>query len=128
MKRTRLYLTGIGEILTESAEKKIEQGESHKIPTCDGGKTADWYEDMALDIPPELEERLKVQDKGITLEDEDFEETYSQVVVYEDQIKFIVTDYTGTTVFLDGDISVTVTETADEIDEYLDYLHRTEWE
>ncbi len=128
MKRIRLSLTGIGEVLTESAEKKLEQGESFKVPTCDNGQTADWYEDMAIPIPPELEKRLKEQNNGVELEDEDFEQVTSDIVVYEDQIKVMVTDDEFTTIFLQDGLTITVLETSEEIDFYLDFLTRTWWE
>lgn len=115
-------LTGFGEILKESAEKKLEQGNSSKTPTCDNGKTAEWYEDMALPIPRELEERLDKQDGVIQLEDEDFEEIYTEIMVYSEDIKLAVTDRGLTTVFLKDDLTITVIETAEEIDDYLSYL------
>ena len=118
-------LTGFGEVLTESAEKKLEQGDSIRTPTCDNGKTADWYEDMGIKLPEELEERLNKQDKGIELEDEDFEEIYTEIMVYLDDIKLAVTDRGLTTVFLKDDLTITVTETADEIDSFIDFLEMT---
>lgn len=128
MKRIRLSLTGIGEVLTESAEKKLEQGETFKTPTCDNGQTADWYEDMAIPIPPELEKRLKEQNNGVELEDEDFEQVTSDIVVYEDQIKLLVTDDEFTTIFLHDGLTITVLETSEEIDYYIDYMERSQFE
>ena len=124
MKRIRLHLTGYGDVLTEDAEKKLEKGDSYKIPTCDNGKTFDWYEDMAIPIPPELEERLKVKDVGIKLLDEDFEEVYSDVSLYEDDIVFKVSDSEGTTIFVKGGYTISVLESVDEIDAYVDYMNR----
>lgn len=122
MTRKRILLTGVGEILTESAEKKLEQKDSYQIPTCDNGNTAEWYENIGIPLPPELAKKLKEQDKGIELEEEDYEEVHSEIMVWVDQIKLIVTDRELTTIFLEGDLTVTVLETVDEIDNYLDYL------
>ncbi len=123
-KRIRLSLTGVGEVLTEAAEKKLEKGDSYQTPTCDNGKTASWYEDMAIPLPDSLLEKLKQQDEGVELEDEDFEVVTSEVVVYEDQIKLILSDSDFTTIFLHGGITITVLETPDEIDSYLSFLER----
>lgn len=125
MKRIRLSLTGVGNVLTESAEKKLEKGESYKTPTCDNGKTASWYEDMNIPIPDELELKLKQQDEGVKLEDGDFEEVYSDVSIYEDDILLKVTDEDFTTIFVrGGDVTLTVLETVDEIDSYIEYMNR----
>ena len=127
-KRKRLYLTGVGEVLTESAEKKLEQGNSNREPTCSNGKNEEWYLDMGIPIPKDLEEKLNQQDKVIKLEDDDFEEIYTEIMVYLDEIRLVVTDRGLTTVFLKDDLTITVTETSDEIDSYIDYLEMTKWE
>lgn len=124
-KRLRLNLTGIGEILTESAEKKIEQAEDNVLePTCENGKTLSWYEDMAIKPPKDLENKIKEFEQGVKLEDEDFEEVISDVIVYEDQIKLILEDSTTdtTTLFLKDGLTVRVLESALEINSYIDYI------
>lgn len=125
MKRIRLSLTGIGEVLKESAEKKLENENS--IPRCDAGHTREFYEDLNVPehkFPKELLER----EKGTELEDEDFEMVTSDILVYEDQIKLLVTDDEFTTIFLNDGLTITVLETTEEIDFYLDFLHRTWFE
>jgi hypothetical protein len=126
MRRKRILLTGVGEQLTESAEKKLEQKESYQTPTCSNGKTSQWYEDIGIPIPPDLVQKLKEQDQGIELEDEDYEEVHSEIMVYIDQIKFIVSDDEATTIFLKDDLRITVLETVEDIDFFLDYLERSE--
>lgn len=128
MKRIRLSLTGIGEVLTEAAEKRLEKGESYQTPTCSNGRTAEFYDDIGIPIPPDLEAKLKQKDKGIELEDTDFEAVTSDVILYEDQIKVMVTDDEFTTIFLSDGLTITVLETSEEIDYYLDFLHRTWFE
>lgn len=128
MKRIRLSLTGIGEVLTEAAEKRLEKGESYQTPTCSNGRTAEFYDDIGIPIPPDLEAKLKQKDKGIELEDTDFEAVTSDVILYEDQIKVMVTDDEFTTIFLSDGLTITVLETAEEIDYYLDFLHRNWFE
>ena len=123
MKRKRLFLTGFGEILKESAEKRLENQEN-AVPRCDAGHTREFYEDLNVGedrIPQELKDR----EKALEVEDEDFEEIYTEIMVYLDDIKLAVTDRGLTTVFLKDDLTITVTETADEIDSFIDFLEMT---
>lgn len=122
MKRIRLSLTGIGEVLKESAEKKLENENS--IPRCDAGHTREFYEDLNVPehkFPKELLER----EKGTELQDDDFEAVTSDILLYEDQIKVMVTDDEFTTIFLNDGLTITVLETVEEIDFYLDFIHRS---
>jgi len=126
MKRKRLFLTGFGEILKESAEKRLENQEN-AVPRCDAGHTREFYEDLNVGedrIPQELKDR----EKAFEVEDEDFEEIYTEIMVYLDDIKLAVTDRGLTTVFLNDDLTITVTETVDEIDSYIDYLEMTRFD
>lgn len=129
MKRIRLQLTGVGSVLTELAEKKIEKGENYQVPTCSNGKTVEFYDNIGIPIPSKLVEKLKKQDKGIKLklEDEDFEDVYSDVSIYEEDILFKITDDEGiTTLFLrDSNITLTVLETCNMIDDFIDYQNKS---
>lgn len=125
MRRKRLLLTGVGSQLTESAEKKLDEKESYQIPTCSNGKTEEWYIDIGIPIPSDLVQKLKEQDKGVKLDDEDYEEVHSDIMVYVDQIKLMVEDEEVTTIFLEGDLRITVMETVDEIDFFIDYIERS---
>jgi hypothetical protein len=124
MNRIRLSLTGVGEVLTEAAEKKLEKVDNYTVPTCNNGNTVEFYNDLGVDIPEELLEKLKHQDEGIKLEDEDYEQVTSDILIYADDIKLVVTDYESTTIFLKGGLNVTVLESADQIDAYIDFLTR----
>jgi len=125
MKRYRILLTGVGSQLTELAEKKLDEKESYKIPTCSNGKTASWYEDIGIPIPSDLAQKLKEQEQGVELDDEDYEEVHSDIMVYTDEIKLIVSDYEGTTIFLKDDLRITVLESVEDIDLYLDFIERS---
>lgn len=126
MKRVRLSLTGIGEVLKESAEKKLEQEEkSYQTPTCSNGKTAEFYDDIGIPLPQDLVDKLKEQNKNIELEDDDFEMVTSDIVIYESEIKLMVTDDNFTTIFLKDGLTITVLETSEEIDYYIDFMERT---
>lgn len=124
MKRIRLHLTGVAEVITELAEKKLEKAEDFQIPVCSNGKNADFYDDIGIPLPPDLVEKLKNQDKGVELKPEDFEEEYSDISIFDDEILFKVTDVNGTVLFVKGGYTLQVLETVDEIDSYIDYMSR----
>lgn len=125
MKKIKLHLTGVGSVLTEAAEKKLETGEDYQVPTCKNGLTEEQYIDLGVKLPEDLIKKIKQQEKGIELEDQDFEEVYSDVSIYAEDILLMVSDEDLTTIFLrDSDIRLTVLETVDEIDDYIDYENR----
>lgn len=108
MKRQKLLLTGLGAVLTEEAKKKLEEVEEDSL-------SAEQRENLGL---PALKEQ------EVALEDEDYEDVYSEVLVYTDQIQLISGDVEATVIFLKDGITVTVTESVDEIYSYIDYLER----
>lgn len=119
-------LTGYGETLKESAEKRLEDQEK-SVPRCDAGHTREFYMDLNVPehkFPKELLER----EKAYVVEDDDFEEIYTEIMVYADDIKLAVTDRGLTTVFLNDDLTITVIETADEIDSFINYIEMTAWD
>jgi hypothetical protein len=74
-------------------------------------------------IPKELIQRQKEYESGVKLEDQDFEEVYSDVSVYAEDILLMVQDEDLTTIFLrNSDIRLTVLETVEEIDSFIEYL------
>ncbi len=123
MKKIKLNLTAVGSVLTEAAENKLETGEEYQVPTCKNGLTEEQYIDLGVKLPEDLIKKIKQQEKGIELEDQDFEEVYSDVSVYAEDILLMVSDEDLTTIFLrDSDIRVTVLETVEEIDSFIEYL------
>lgn len=108
MKRQKLLLTGLGAVLTEEAKKKLEDIEEDSL-------SAEQRENLGL---PALKEQ------EVALEDEDYEDVYSEVMVYVDQIQLMSGDVDATVIFLKDGITVTVTETVEEIYNYIDYLER----
>ena len=121
MKRIKLHLTGVASVITEAAEKRLETNDNYQIPTCKNGLTEEQYRDLGVKLPEDLVEKIKQQEEGLPLEDEDFEEQYSHISLYEDEIVFKVTDSEGTTIFVKGGYTLEVLETVDEIDSYIDY-------
>lgn len=108
MKRQKLLLTGLGAVLTEEAKKKLEEIEEDSL-------SAEQRENLGL---PALKEQ------EVALEDEDYEDVYSEVLVYVDQIQLMSGDVDATIIFLKDGITVTVTESVNEIYSYIDYLER----
>ena len=106
MKRQRLLLTGLGAVLTEEAKKKLEDIEEDSL-------SAEQRENLGLPA-------LKEQEVAL----EDYEDVYSEVMVYVDQIQLMSGDVDATVIFLKDGITVTVTESVDEIYSYIDYLER----
>ena len=123
--RIRLSLTGVGEVLKKEAEERLDEDDVYQIPTCSAGNTQEFYEDVGIPLPQDLVDKLKKKDNGVEFGDEDYEEVYSDVVVYEDEIRLIVTSENFTTIFLRDGLTITVQETAEEIDLYLDLLEMT---
>lgn len=124
--KIRLKLTGMSTELTESAEKRLEEIEDNILePVCDNGRNLSWYEDMGFSqnkIPKELIERQKDFELGVEFKDEDYEEVYSDVSLYEDEIVFKVTDINKTTLYIRGGFTISVLETCEEIDDMVDYI------
>lgn len=128
MKRIKLRLTGVADVITEAAEKKLEKEETYQVPTCKNGLTEEQYLDMAVPLPADLVEKLKKQERGIELSSEDFEEEYSDISIYDDEILFKVTDSEGTVLFIKGGYNLQVLETVDEIEAYIDYMSLNSFE
>jgi len=116
-KRIRLNLTGVGDVLIDQEKEPIDT-----VPRCDNGLTMEQYED--LDIPyDKIPQELKDRKKALDNIEEEVEEVYSDIIVYEDQIKAVIEDDEGyTTIFLKDGLLLTVLESALDIDSYLDYV------
>lgn len=129
--RIRLRLTGISKKLTEEAEKRLDESqESILEPVCDSGHSLEYYETIGFPqhkIPKELIERQKDFELGIELNDEDYEEVISQVVLYEDEISLITEDVenNNTILYLRNLIKLSVKEKPFEIDELIEKLNKT---
>lgn len=123
MKKIKLHLTGCGTVLTEAAEKKLETGEDYQVPTCKNGLTEEQYIDLGVKLPEDLVEKIKQQEESVKLEDQDFEEVYSDISLYAEDILLMVQDEDLTTIFLrELDVRFTVLETIEEIESFIDYL------
>jgi hypothetical protein len=123
--RNRIFLTGVGEVLKKEVEEKLDtlEEESDENVKCDNGNTKAFYDELGVDLPEDLVEKLEARNKSFSFGDDDYEEVYSDVLIYEDDIKFVLTGETGTIVYLKGNIRIGVLETVEEIDDYLSYYH-----
>jgi hypothetical protein len=124
MKRIRLKLTGLGEVLTKDAQEKLDSMDDGILePTCEDGRTVQEYIDLGFPqdkIPKDLLEKQKAFDEGIELEDEDYEILEDPVRLYEDEIVGYVRSEDITMIFTKTGLTFSVKETVEEIDELID--------
>ena len=122
MRKKRIYLTGVSESLKEEAKQK--QKTVVGVPRCDNGITRETYESMNIpeeDIPQELKDREVAEEED---DESDYEEVYSQVSLYEEDILLMVSSEKDTVVFLkDSDLSISVVETVEEIEDVIKELN-----
>ena len=124
MKRIRLKLTGLGEVLTKDAQDKLDSMDDGILePTCEDGRTLQEYLDLGFPqdkIPKDLLEKQKKFEEGIELEDEDYELLEYPVRLYEDEIVGYVRSEDVTMMFTKTGLTFSVKETVEEIDELID--------
>lgn len=122
MRKKRIYLTGVSESLKEEAKQK--QKTVAGVPRYDNGITRETYESMNIpeeDIPQELKDREVAEEED---DESDYEEVYSQVSLYEEDILLMVSSEKDTVVFLkDSDLSISVVETVEEIEDVIKELN-----
>ena len=131
MKRKTIILTGVGSVLTKEAEDKLFK-EDIGIPRCDSGLTREQYQDLGI-AEDKIPQSLKDKERALEFGEEELEteEVFSTVVIPIDQMKLWIQDDgfdSYTTIFLEGGITVTVTEYAIEIDDLLDFINRSWFE
>lgn len=124
MKRIKLRLTGVADVITEAAKKKLKSTDIYQVPTCKNGLTEEQYIDLGVKLPEDLIAKIKQQEEGIPLEDGDFEETYSAISIFDDKILFKVANLGETVLFVKGGYTLTVLETIDDIDDFVEYMSR----
>lgn len=123
MKKIRLKLTGLGEVLTKDAQDKLDSINNGILePTCEDGRTVQEYIDLGFPqdkIPKDLLEKQKAFEEGIELEDEDYEMLEYPVRLYEDEIVGYVRSEEITMIFTKTGLTFPVKETVEEIDELI---------
>ena len=134
MTRKTITLTGVGNVLTKEAEEKLFN-KSNSPPTCDNGRTREFYEDLGLsveDIPQSLKDKELAYDEE---EDLEVEEVFSDVIVFIDEIALIVQDdpldeddKVYTQIFLKNNLKTSVAESAIEIIDLIDFINRNWFE
>lgn len=125
-----LYLTVLQRVLTEEAEKRLDEYEEleHEELTDSYGRTAEYYSDLGIPKPAELKDK----EKELEITDDDYDVIATDCVVKLDNFSMALDsvaeeDYNCTVFLLDGTF-VKVAETAEEIDFQIKYLTRTKWE
>jgi len=107
MIRKKILLRSRGEILKDNVAQTIED-----VPRCSNGRTREQYEDLGIAVPQEIIDKEQIEFK-----DDDFENLYGKVVIYEDEIKFIIRedDEDTTIIYLKEGITIIVEDTVEEI-------------
>jgi len=104
------------EVLNESGRKKIEtiQSENYEEPTDEYGRTAFWYEENSLRVPPELKEITK-KGENISMEDEDYDYIYNIGYFKSEDFQAVVdNEDVGSTIYTES-VVLRVLETARQI-------------
>lgn len=113
-----IRLTTITKVLTEAAEKKLDELQNQYMT----GEQDPHEEDMwsRLGIPrPEGEDDSFDEPGGITFEDSDFENVEGYALVKPSRIDLILQKEEGSEVFLESGKSFTAKETPEEIEQLI---------
>lgn len=109
-----IRLTTLTSVLTEAAEKKLEEWHNKYNP---GGQEPeeDMWEKMGIQRP-DLGDEEEPKHPEMVLEDSDFEYEEGYALVKPGSIDMIVSTETGSEVYLESGKSVTVKETPEEVE------------
>ena len=123
-----IRLTRISRVLTEEAQKRLEEFEKKFLkdqksePTDSNGKTAKWYEDMNMPVPEELK---KIgPESQITFEEKDYTKEESELLCNIKEVKYFDRGEEGTLVLFDNKAVLIVKENIEEIYTKINKLNR----
>lgn len=124
----KIMLTCVMDSLKKEAISKIENFKEEPdidFIVCENGHNKEYYENLNVPLPKELEEKIKNAEKNnsFKLSEEDMEEIEKDVLIYEDFIAYIQDDVEYTFVYLKNGVSLSVRETAKEINEKLNLIN-----
>lgn len=126
-----LYLTGFKRVLNEAAQKRLddfEDSDEYEQPKDEYGRTAEFYLDQNISIPPELKENKSSDLLKFDLE-KDYDEYEIEVVVNLDQFVMCVDDEEeGCTIYLNSGHNVFVLEQAIDVTTQIWGHSRSNWE
>jgi len=131
MRDIYINVTVAAEVLTEDAQKRINEHnskteDSDLEPKDESGHTAEWFRDLALPVPKDLEKaeaqwvkrmnRGQEDEQGYQTTDEDFVELYRGGFFPLKDFRLAVANFDeGSTIFLKGNYTLDVLEDVDEI-------------
>jgi hypothetical protein len=107
----KLQLTLFSKVPNEKGIAKINKANSSKPITDEHGHDAEWYRDLNLPVPKELEE-------------DDLDVTMSLLLINLDDFSSAVDDEEYTHVYTKSGVKFDVHETVFEIDEQIDELNK----
>jgi hypothetical protein len=121
----KLQLTLFSKVPNEKGIAKINKANSSKPITDEHGHDAEWYRDLNLPVPKELEEDGLVDGDGyINLEEDDLDVTMSLLLINLDDFSSAVDDEEYTHVYTKSGVKFDVHETVFEINEQIDELNK----
>ena len=119
MKRNRLQLIGLGEILKKEIQEIVDNERDlfFEDLTCENGRTREDYENLGIKIPKDLIEKEKAFDKEEDFDDDDYEFVEYPCTIFEDEIVGFVESEKQTTIYLRNGLAFKVKNSVFEINE-----------
>src|SRR4051812_28544256 len=110
-----IFVTVLGEILTEEAKKKLNGVSKIEDITCSDGRSRNWYDTMDMTVPQSLiDNELEFLQKQYR--DEDFEKVKEIGFFNLRDFSLCIDNIKeGSTIFLRSDLKLTVGQSAEEI-------------
>ncbi len=119
MKRNRLQLIGLGEVLKNEIQEIVDNERDlfFEDLTCENGRTREDYENLGIKIPKDLIEKEKAFDKEEDFDDDDYEFVEYPCTIFEDEIVGFVESEKQTTIYLRNGLAFKVKNSVFEINE-----------
>lgn len=123
-----LYLNSVITIPNSEGEKKIAKALGNKEKTDDNGKNLEWYKDMGLRPPKDMEEDdvPKISEDGfMKLKPSEFEYDFVDYILKLDDFSSCMDDQEiGSVITTDKGETIWIEETAEEVYGYITILTR----
>lgn len=119
MKRNRLQLIGLGEVLKKEIQEIVDNERDlfFEDLTCENGRSREDYENLGIKIPKDLIEKEKAFDKEEDFDDDDYEFVEYPCTIFEDEIVGFVENEKQTTIYLRNGLAFKVKNSVFEINE-----------
>lgn len=134
MKKPKLlYLTKVGKAVNEKGRARIDMAldkeKKYDSESTSGVINKAWFIDQGLQVPPEYqneEDEPEIDEDGfINLDEDELEDTYSQVVLNYEDFGMVVDGDEFTTVYTKSGMYVEIYETARQVNKQIKKLFKT---